>query len=175
MTHPRYPIGQFKAIDGITEEQRRRLIDSLAEAPGKLRAAVEGLSPQQLDTAYRPGGWTVRQVVHHLADSHMNSYIRMKLALTEERPTVKPYDEKGWAELEDARTASPDISLTLLESVHRRWVFLLRSLAPADWSRTFHHPESGIVSLELALQHYEWHGRHHTTHITSLRQGMGWA
>jgi len=174
MTDPRYPVGEFKAPGNVTEDQRRRLIGSLAGAPGRLRSAVEGLSPQQLDTPYRPEGWTVRQVVHHLADSHMNSYIRMKLALTEEQPTVKPYDEKRWAELEDARTAPPDVSLALLESVHHRWVLFLHSLGREDWSRTFHHPESGVVSLDLALQQYEWHGRHHTAHITSLRQRMGW-
>jgi hypothetical protein len=136
---------------------------------------VYGLSPEQLETPYRPGGWTVRQVVHHLADSHMNSYIRMKLAVTEERPTVKPYDEKRWADLEDARTAPVELSLTLLDSLHMRWVSWLRSLAPADFARTFRHPESGILSLDTALHYYEWHGRHHTAHITSLRQRMGWS
>ena len=170
----RYPIGQFVAQSSVTDAQRRALIDGIAEAPAKLRAAVSALSPDQLDTPYRPAGWTVRQVVHHLADSHMNSYVRFKLALTEERPTVKPYDEKRWAELEDARTAPPEVSLGLLEPVHRRWVLLMRSLAPADWSRTFTHPESGAVSLELALQQYEWHGRHHIAHITALHRRMGW-
>ena len=170
----RYPIGEFQAKGAITGEQRRSLIDSLAGAPAKLRMAVEGLSDQELDTPYRPGGWNVRQVVHHLADSHMNSYIRMKLALTEEQPTIKPYDEKRWAELDDARTAPPEISLVLLESLHQRWVQFLRSLSPGDFARTFQHPESGIMSLDTALQYYEWHGRHHVAHITSLRQRMGW-
>ena len=170
----KYPIGQFVAQSSVTDAQRRALIDGIAEVPAKLRAAVSALSPDQLDTPYRPAGWTVRQVVHHLADSHMNSYVRFKLALTEERPTVKPYDEKRWAELEDARAAPPEVSLGLLEAVHRRWVLLMRSIAPADWARTFTHPESGAVSLDLALQHYEWHGRHHIAHITALRRRMGW-
>jgi uncharacterized damage-inducible protein DinB len=171
----RYPIGEFKADAAIAERRRRRHIQSLTEFPGRLREAVYGLSPEQLDTPYRPGGWTVRQVVHHLADSHMNSYIRMKLAVTEEQPTVKPYDEKRWAELEDARTAPLEFSLALVEALHKRWVMFLQSLQSSDFSRTFHHPESGIMSLDTALQYYEWHGRHHIGHITSLRQRMGWA
>ncbi len=174
MVDPRYPVGEFETRAEITVQERRDLIESIAETPTRLRASVKGLSDQQLDTPYRPGGWTVRQVVHHLADSHMNSYIRMKLALTEEQPTIKPYDEKRWAELGDARTAPPEVSLILLESLHRRWVQLLRSLSAVDWPRTFHHPESGVMSLDTALQYYEWHGRHHIAHITSLRQGMGW-
>jgi uncharacterized damage-inducible protein DinB len=170
----RYPIGEFKADAQIVERKRRHYTQSLFEFPGRLREAVYGLSPEQLETPYRPGGWTVRQVVHHLADSHMNSYIRMKLAVTEERPTIKPYDEKAWAELEDARTTPLELSLSLLEALHRRWVMFLRSLQPEDFARTFHHPESGIMSLDTALQYYEWHGRHHTAHITSLRQRMRW-
>ena len=172
----RYPIGEFKWEGKMTEDERRRFIDTIAEAPGRLRAAVEGLSSQQLDTPYRPGGWTARQVVHHLPDSHLNGYTRFKLALTEEEPTIKPYDERRWAELEDARTAPVEISLALLESLHERWVRLLRSLAPADFARTFRHPELGLgtVTLDQYVALYAWHGRHHVAHITSLRKRMGW-
>ena len=170
----RYPIGPFTFEGPLTDGQRQRFIDQIAETPAKLCAAVEGLSPQQLDTPYRPGGWTVRQVVHHLPDSHLNSYIRFKLALTEEEPTIKPYYEDRWAELEDARHAPLDISLTLLESLHRRWVMLLRSLAVKDFARTFLHPELGVMSLEKNLNLYAWHGRHHVAHITSLRERSGW-
>ncbi len=174
MTDLRYPIGPFRFQGNMTAQDRREAIDALAEAPARLRAAVAGLSPQQLDTPYRPGGWTVRQVVHHLADSHMNSYVRFRLALTEEEPTLKPYDERRWAELSDARTAPIEISLALLESLHRRWVMLLRSLAPADFARRFRHPEHGLMTLEKNLALYAWHGRHHVAHITSLRERMGW-
>ena len=170
----RYPIGPFAFEGPLTEGERQRFIDQIAEAPAKLCAAVEGLSPQQLDTPYRPGGWTVRQVVHHLPDSHLNSYVRFKLALTEEGPTIKPYYEDRWAELEDARHAPLNISLTLLESLHRRWVMLLRSLAEKDFARTFLHPELGVMSLEKNLSLYAWHGRHHVAHITSLRERSGW-
>jgi DinB superfamily len=170
----RYPIGPFAFEGPLTDGQRQRFIDQIAEAPAKLCAAVEGLSPRQLDTPYRPGGWTVRQVVHHLPDSHLNSYVRFKLALTEEGPTIKPYYEDRWAELEDARHAPLDISLTLLESLHRRWVMLLRSLAEKDFARTFLHPELGVMSLEKNLSLYAWHGRHHVAHIMSLRERSGW-
>jgi DinB superfamily len=170
----RYPIGQFQYDGPLTDEQRQHLIDQIAEAPAKLRAAVEGLSPQQLETPYRPGGWTVQQVVHHLPDSHLNSYIRFRLALTEDEPTIKPYYEDRWAELDDARQAPIDISLTLLESLHRRWVLLLRSLTTQDCARTFIHPELGVVSLDKNVSLYAWHGRHHVAHITSLRERMGW-
>jgi hypothetical protein len=170
----RYPIGQFQDAGPVTDEQRQRLIDQIAAAPTKLRAAVEGLSAQQLDTPYRPDGWTIRQVVHHLPDSHLNSYIRFRLALTEDEPTIKPYYENRWAELDDARHAPIDLSLALLEALHRRWVLLLRSLRPQDLARTFIHPELGVVDLEKNLSLYAWHGRHHVAHITSLRERMGW-
>jgi hypothetical protein len=170
----RYPIGQFQDAGPVTDEQRQRLIDQIAAAPTKLRAAVEGLSAQQLDTPYRPDGWTIRQVVHHLPDSHLNSYIRFRLALTEDEPTIKPYYENRWAELDDARHAPIDLSLALLEALHRRWVLLLRSLGPQDLARTFIHPELGVVDLEKNLSLYAWHGRHHVAHITSLRERMGW-
>jgi DinB superfamily len=170
----RYPIGPFQYDGPYTDAQRQHLIDQIEEAPAKLRAAVEGLSAQQLETPYRPGGWTVRQVVHHLPDSHLNSYIRFRLALTEEEPTIKPYYEDRWAELDDARLAPIDISLTLLEALHRRWVLLLRALTSEDLARTFLHPELGLVSLDKNVSLYAWHGRHHVAHITSLRERMGW-
>jgi hypothetical protein len=170
----RYPIGPFTFEGPLTDAQRQRLIDQIEETPTKLRAAVEGLSPQQLDSPYRPEGWTLRQVVHHVPDSHLNSYIRLKLALTEDTPTIKPYDEGRWAELDDAQHAPIDISLTLLDSLHRRWVLLLRSLTAQDFARTFFHPELGTVSLEQYISLCAWHGRHHVAHITSLRERMGW-
>jgi DinB superfamily len=170
----RYPIGPFHYDGPLTDEQRQRLVDQIEATPAKLRAAVEGLSPQQLDTPYRPGGWTVRQVVHHLPDSHLNSYMRFRLALTEDEPTIKPYYEDRWAALDDARHAPIDISLALLEALHRRWVLLLRSLNAQDFARTFVHPELGVVSLEKNVSLYAWHGRHHVAHITSLRERMGW-
>lgn len=170
----RYPIGPFKREGTPGSEEIQRAIDDIAEAPAKLRAAVEGLTPDQLDTAYRPGGWTVRQVVHHVPDSHLNSYCRFKLALTEEEPAIKAYHEDRWAELEEARTAPVEVSLALLESLHRRWVLMLKSLAPADFQRTFRHPEIGVVSLAQNVCLYAWHGRHHVAHITSLRERMGW-
>lgn len=170
----RYPIGPFTFDGPLTELQRQRLIDQIAETPATLRAAVEGLSPQRLDTPYRPGGWTVRQVVHHVPDSHLNGYIRFKQALTEETPTIKPYREERWAELEDARHAPIDISLALLEALHRRWVLLLRALSPQDFGRAFVHPELGTVSLEQHVSIYAWHGRHHVAHITSWHERLGW-
>jgi len=170
----RYPIGPFEWKDSLTEEERQRAIDGIAEAPARLRAAVKGLSPQQLDTPYRPGGWTVRQVVHHVPDSHLNAYIRFKLALTEDQPTIKPYDQERWAGLEDTRNTPVEVSLGLLETLHQRWVALLKSLRPQDFARTFRHPELGIVTLDKHLSLYAWHGRHHIAHITSLRERMGW-
>ena len=174
MTDLRYPIGKFTVEGEITDERRRKWIDDIAQTPAQLRAAVAGLTEEQLETPYRPGGWTVRQVVHHLPDSHLNSYVRFKLALTEEQPTIKPYEQGRWAELEDARGAPAEISLALLESLHRRWVLMLRSLKPSDFARKFRHPELGEVSLEWNLALYSWHGRHHIAHITSLRERMGW-
>jgi len=170
----RYPIGRFDWKAVITPEMRPSLIDEIAATPSWLRQAIDGLDDRQLDTPYRPDGWTVRQVVHHLADSHMNNYVRVRLALTEHEPTIKPYDEAKWAELYDARTLPPAGSLALLESMHLRWVELLRHLADADYSRSFHHPEAGTVRLDTNLALYAWHGRHHTAHIAGLRQRMGW-
>jgi hypothetical protein len=174
MTDPRYPIGKFHFDGSQTEEQKSKLIDEIAQAPAKLRAVVKGLSPQQLDTPYRDGGWTVRQVVHHVPDSHLNAYTRFKLALTEDEPTITPYAEDRWPELADTRSTPIEISLELLESLHDRWVRLLRSLQPQDWKRSFRHPELGLVSLEKNLALYAWHGRHHVAHISSLRERNGW-
>jgi uncharacterized damage-inducible protein DinB len=169
-----YPIGRFEWKGLQTLEERQRLIDEIARAPQRLRAAVSDLSVQQLETPYRPGGWTVRQVVHHVPESHMNSYIRFKLALTENQPTVKPYDEARWAELPDVAATPIEVSLNLLEALHERWVLLLRSLTNADFNKEFQHPEIGIVSLDRNLALYAWHGAHHVAHITSLRERMNW-
>jgi uncharacterized damage-inducible protein DinB len=169
-----YPIGKFEWPESVTPEMRSQLIGEIEAAPAWFRAAVQGLTGQQLDTPYRPGGWTVRQVVHHVADSHLNSYIRFRLALTEDQPTIKPYDQTKWAELPDARTAPVETSLQLIESLHQRWVALLRSMSDADFARTFLHPERGVMRLDLTLAMYAWHGRHHRAHITGLRERMGW-
>jgi len=169
-----YPIGRFAWSGPNSESDRKRYMDEIEQAPGRMRAAVAGLSDAQLDTPYRPGGWTVRQVVHHMPDSHMNSYVRFRLALTEKEPTIKPYDESQWAELTDARTAPIEMSLVLLESLHARWTLLLRSLKSEDFGREFLHPELGRVSLDRNLALYAWHGQHHVAHITGLRDRMGW-
>lgn len=174
MTDLRYPIGKFHFDRPTTAEHRPKLIEEISQAPGNLRAAVQGLSPQQLDTPYRPEGWTVRQVVHHVPDSHMNAYIRFKLALTEDEPTIKPYEQQLWADLADTKSTPIEVSLTMLDSLHHRWTQLLQSLTPRDWKLTFRHPELGVVSLEKNLALYAWHGRHHVAHITGLRQRMSW-
>jgi len=169
-----YPIGRFEPPSRLTPDQRALLLHQIAALPGELRAAVTGLTSAQLDTAYRPGGWTVRQLVHHLADSHMHAYLRFKWAVTEESPTIKPYDEKRWSELPEARSGEIRISLVLLEALHERWVLFLRSLGEEDFARHFHHPELGEVPLWRNLALYGWHGRHHLAHITGLKQRMGW-
>ena len=174
MSDPRYPIGKFQKKETITDDERTALIQQIEDAPAKLREAVRGLNDKQLDTPYRDGGWTVRQVAHHVPESHMNAYIRFKLGMTEDHPTIKPYDQQAWAELADAKTAPVEPSLVLLESLHMRWVRFLRSLKPADFARTLNHPEDGVMKLDAVLQLYAWHGRHHTAHITSLREKMGW-
>ena len=174
MSDPRYPIGKFQPKTQINESGRNEAIQIIAETPSKLKAAIKGLTETQLDTPYREGGWTVRQVAHHIADSHINSYVRLRLALTEGEPTIKPYEEQLWAELFDARTAPVAPSVQMLESLHERWVMLLRSLKPSDFSRTFRHPLNGVRDIDWLLQLYSWHGRHHVAHITSLRQKMGW-
>jgi hypothetical protein len=173
MNNLQYPVGKWE-IKPETDEQRPALIESIAQTPARLRAAIAGLSPTQLDEPYRPDGWTVRQVVHHLADSHLNAYTRFKLGLTEDEPTIKPYDENSWANLEDGRAADPEVSLALLEALHKRWVIFLRSVRPEEFARKLKHPELGTLSLDALLQDYEWHGRHHVAHITSLRERKGW-
>jgi len=171
----RYPIGRFEYSGLASEEQRRSSIDAIAETPARLRDAVRGLSDAQLDTPYRDGGWTVRQVAHHVPDSHLNAFARFKLTLTEEQPTIKPYDEARWAELSDVRDTPVDVSLALLDALHQRWVLLLRSLRGDDWTRAYVHPEFGkTYTLDHALGDYAWHGRHHVAQITSLRRRNGW-
>ncbi len=174
MSDPSYPIGKFTYHGPPTPEQRNKLIDDIEQTPARLRAAVRGLSPQQLETPYREGGWTVRQVTHHVPDSHMNAYVRFKLGLTEDEPTIKPYEQDRWAELEDTRSTPLEVSLALLDALHTRWVRLLRSITPEDWKRTFRHPELGLMPLEKNLALYAWHGRHHVAHITELRKRMEW-
>jgi hypothetical protein len=174
MSDPRYPIGKFK-FDGPTNQaQRNELIDQIEQAPAALRAAIKNLSPQQIETPYRDGGWTIRQVVHHLPESHMNGYIRFKLALTEDNPTIKPYMEDRWAQTGEVASLPLEVSLGMLEALHQRWVRLLRTLQPEDWKRTFQHPELGSVSLEKYLALQAWHGRHHVAHVTELRKSMKW-
>jgi hypothetical protein len=174
MSDPRFPIGKFHYEGTPSADQRRQFIAEIEHTPAMVRAAVQGLSPQQLDTPYRDGGWNVRQVVHHVPESHMNAYIRFKLALTEDEPTIKPYAEDRWAKLADVQSTPTEVSLALLENLHARWVVLLRGLHEEDWKRTFIHPENGVVSLEKNLALYAWHGRHHTAHITELRKRMQW-
>ncbi len=171
----RYPIGKF-TMPGpeLTPEQRQECIQRIAAAPAALRAAVRGLTPAQLATPYRPGGWTVAQVVHHVADSHINAFCRVKLALTEKEPAIKPYLQDRWAELPDAREAPIETSLALIEGLHQRWVQLLRSLKPEDFRTRFLHPETGPQSIDRVVALYSWHGAHHTAHITSLRARNGW-
>ncbi len=170
---PRYPLGPFNPPENICPDHRLAAISDLAELPSELHNAVHGLSPEQLNTSYREGGWTVRQLVHHIADSHMNAFTRTKLALTEDWPTIKPYNEAAWANLHDA-AAPIEWSLDLIESLHARWVMLLQSLDDAQWQRGFVHPERGRVTVELATLLYAWHSRHHTAHITRLRRREEW-
>jgi hypothetical protein len=170
----RYPIGEFKYDRPNTREQQIELINQIDEAPRNLRNAARGLSAEQLDTPYRPYGWTVRQVIHHVPDSHMNSYVRFKWALTEEEPMIKAYDEVRWSDLNDARNAPPEVSLALLEALHKRWVLVLRALTAKDFARSYRHPELGPMTLDKTLSLEAWHGRHHVSHITSLRERMGW-
>ena len=169
----KYPIGKFQFDGEITNSVTKDWINEIEELPSLLRAAVKDLDNEQLDTPYRSGGWTVRQVIHHLADSHMNAYVRFKLALTEEKPVIKPYDETEWAELSDYKLPI-DISLSLLEEMHKRWTNLLRSLNPADMEKIFIHPDSGEVSIGKNIGIYAWHGRHHLSHITSLCSRKSW-
>jgi uncharacterized damage-inducible protein DinB len=170
---PRYPVGRFTPKPEVTAQDRAQMVAAIRETPAAMRAAVRGLGDAQLDTPYRQGGWTVRQVVHHLPESHMNAYIRFKLALTEHNPTIKPYLENEWAKLPDAK-GPIEPSLMLLDGLHQRWVAVLDTLAAEDYARGLQHPEHGQLTLDHLLQMYAWHGRHHVAHVTSLRSRSGW-
>lgn len=170
----RFPIGQPERHQHLTTEQRLPLIKNVAQLPARLGVAIGGLTAPQLNTPYRPGGWTVRQVVHHFADSHMNAFVRFKLALTEDAPTVKTYEEARWAETADAKMPPIELSLPLLENLHARWVLLMRSLSEEEWARKMAHPERGLVTLDENLCIYSWHSLHHVAHIMALRNREGW-
>lgn len=171
----RYPIGKFSwPTQPLTDAERRTAISEIAATPAKIRAAVKGLSDKQLDTPYRPGGWTVRQVVHHIPDSHLNAYTRFKLALTEDNPVIKPYNESAWAELADGRGPHLAESLALLEALHTRWVYLLERMHASDFQRPLKHPEHDRkLTLDMMLAMYAWHGKHHAAHVNNLRQREG--
>jgi hypothetical protein len=170
----KYPIGRPELKPELTEDERADAIAHIEACPAALRQALAGLRDEQLDTPYRPGGWTVRQVAHHVPDSHMNAYIRFKWALTEDEPAIKAYHEDRWAQLADSGITSIEVSLSLLESLHRRWVDLLRSMPAEDFQRALIHPENGRRTLDQMLQTYAWHSAHHVAHVTSLRERMGW-
>ena len=172
-TDLRYPVGEFAMPTSVTPVMRATAIADIAALPARVRQAVRGLSTAQIDTPYRPGGWTVRQVVHHLADSHMNAFVRLKLALTEDNPTVKPYDEKLFAALPDQQLPV-DVSLTLLDGLHTRWAAVLNTLTADQFSRPLYHPENGAITIDYVVQTYGWHSRHHVAHITRLREREGW-
>ncbi len=172
-TDLRYPIGEFTMPASVTPAMRTDAIAAIAELPANMRGAVRGLSETQLDTPYRPGGWTVRQVVHHVPDSHMNAFVRLKLALTEDNPTVKPYDEKAFAMLPDQQLPV-DVSLSLLDALHARWTAVLKTLTPEQFARPLYHPEIGAITVDYLVQTYGWHSRHHVAHITRLREREGW-
>ncbi len=169
-----FPIGEYRAPVSKDAEQRRGWIETIAEAGSRYCEAVRGLTDAQLDTPYRPDGWTIRQVVHHVADSHMNAYIRFRVALTEDQPGIKPYNQAKWAELADAKSMPVEVSLNLIDGMHQRWAVLLRAMTESDFSRTFLHPERGVMRLDNNLAMYAWHTRHHEAHITGLRQRIGW-
>ena len=173
MSDPRFPIGKFSYSGSVSAAEKKQFLADIEQAPANLRASIRGLSDAQLDTPYREGGWTVRQVVHHVPDSHMNAYVRFKLALTEDDPTIKPYMEDRWAELLDSREPLEN-SLTMLDSLHRRWITVLRNMSETDWKRTFRHPDLGSMPLEKSLALYAWHGKHHAAHVTTLREKMKW-
>jgi uncharacterized damage-inducible protein DinB len=161
----RFPIGPFQPRSGITEEEREGFINDIARFPAEFRAAVEGLSEMQLNSPYREGGWTIRQVVHHVPDSHLQGYVRFKLAMTEDSPSIKTYEQAAWGETEDSRAAPVNLSLDLLDSLHSRWTFFLRSLSKEDLARSYRHPEMGKITLETTVQLYAWHGKHHLGHV----------
>lgn len=171
---PRYPIGKFVRPTVVDAYQRRAWIATIAALPENLRSAVYGLTEAQINTSYRDGGWTVRQLVHHVADSHINAYVRTRLALTEDWPTIKTYEEKLWAELPDAKSLPIEVSLELLDSLHRRWAALLETLTDEQWERGYTHPESGRQTVAEVIAMYAWHSRHHVAHITALRKSRGW-
>jgi hypothetical protein len=175
MSDVRYPIGRLSPKGSpLTREERVALIDAIAAHPANMRAAVAGLTDEQLDTPYREGGWTLRQVVHHVVDSHVNAYVRFKLAMTEDNPTIRTYEEAVWAELPDGKTAPVDGSLAILDALHGRWVSFLRALGPDDFARPLHYPGMGDVNVDLLLEIYGWHGPHHEAHITATRERLGW-
>ena len=171
----RYPIGKFSFNANADEKEIKQWITEIEQLPAQLRKAVKGLSDSQIDTPYRDGGWTVRQVVHHLADSHLNAYCRIKLALTEDHPTIKPYEEKLWAEMDDAKNLPVEVSLSILDALHSRWVYGLKKTSAADLNKSVFHPESKReMSVKFLMNLYSWHGKHHTAHIGSLRERMKW-
>ncbi|MBI2685938.1 MAG: putative metal-dependent hydrolase [Acidobacteria bacterium] len=171
---PRYPIGKFQYDGPLTPEQRSTMIEAIENTPVELRKSIRGLVDEQLATPYRDGGWTVRQLIHHVADSHINAYCRFRLALTEDNPTIKPYEEQLWAELSDGAKAPIGLSLAILDALHVRWSMLLRSLTPEEFARPVTHPASGQHSIDWLLAVYSWHGAHHTAHVTELRKAKGW-
>ena len=173
MSDPRYPIGKHERQTSYSSSDLEGFIRTLEQLPSQFRAAFKGLETAQLETPYREGGWTLRQLAHHVPDSHMNAYVRFKLALTEDNPTIKPYTEERWATLPDS-SLPIEVSLGLLEGIHARWTVILRSLQPSDWARTFEHPDNGLTRLDQSLALYEWHSRHHLGHAVNLRVQMGW-
>ena len=170
----RYPVGACEWPAEVSAEERRRHVRDISELPAKLRGAMAGLAPEHLDIPYREGGWTLRQIVHHIPDSHMNSYVRFKLALTEDQHTIKPYDEKLWAEMPEARTEPIEISLDMVDALHQRWSLMLQNMTDADFERSLRHPETGALKLKSLLAGYGWHCRHHVAQIVATRRRMGW-
>jgi hypothetical protein len=170
----RFPVGAFVFDKASSPDKRAAWIRRIADAPALMRSAIDGLNARQIETPYRPGGWTVRQVVHHVPDSHLNAYCRCKFALTEVNPTIKAYDEVAWANIADTARTPPEVSLVLLDALHARWVVLLESMTTADFERPLQHPERGAITLDWMLQLYAWHGRHHAAHVTELRKREGW-
>lgn len=170
----RFPIGKFDQSQMITPDLRAKFIQTIEQLPPKLKDAVEGLNDEQLDTAYRPAGWTIRQVVHHVADSHLNSFCRFKLGLSEDTPTIKPYEEAAWAEMADSKDTPIELSLNIIDGLHARWTRLLKSMSNTDFEKKINHPERGAMTLNQLLALYDWHSRHHTAHITKTKEINGW-